>query len=606
MADLKLLLFGEPHLTYQGKSVTIERRKALALLAYLAVVDQPQSRDVLCGLLWPGSDLEHARASLRSALSALVAAAPPTWLDKAHDTLAVNHEAIWIDIDAFLEYLSGSRVHNHAPTKVCAECEPLLVQAVDLYPADFLGSFSLAQCAEFEDWRMMQRQWLRGELSHVLGRLSAYYSDQGDFDTALERARQWLALDQLHEPATRQIMRLCAITGQRAEALRQYEQCVELLDSELATLPEDETTQLYQAIQANRAPRGRSDSASNGPVTGILPPLPTLIVGRETAFRELKGRLGIPSKAELRPVTIVQGWPGVGKSTTVAALAHDPDITQSFSDGVLWASFGERPAILAELTAWAEALRLGERDRTRNLDELTAQLTAVLRERRMLLILDDVWDAAHAAPFRVGGKACALVLTTRLNSVAQQLAPTASDVYRIPVLEEAPALDLLGQLSPETVRQYPQEALQLIRDLEGLPLAIQVAGRLLHSEARLGWGIANLLTERRAGASLLSAHVPSDMTGAGRDTSPTVAALLQRSTDALDAETRRRFATLGLFVPKPATFGLQAMALAWDVPDARPTCRVLVNRGLLEPISGGRFQMHALLVLHARSLLKDL
>ena len=66
-----------------------------------------------------------------------------------------------------------------------------------------------------------------------------------------------------------------------------------------------------------------------------------------------------------------------------------------------------------------------------------------------------------------------------------------------------------------------------------------------------------------------------------------------------------RFALLGLFVPKPATFDLGAMAAAWDTADARPTARVLVNRGLLEPLSGGRFQMHALLVLHAKSLLKE-
>jgi hypothetical protein len=62
-----------------------------------------------------------------------------------------------------------------------------------------------------------------------------------------------------------------------------------------------------------------------------------------------------------------------------------------------------------------------------------------------------------------------------------------------------------------------------------------------------------------------------------------VAALLQRSTDLLDKETRQRFAYLGLFVPKPATFDLDAMAVAWSVTDPRPTARLLVNRGLLEP-----------------------
>jgi hypothetical protein len=179
-------------------------------------------------------------------------------------------------------------------------------------------------------------------------------------------------------------------------------------------------------------------------------------------------------------------------------------------------------------------------------------------------------------------------------------------VYRLSVLSAAHALELLSKLTPETVSGFPDEARELVSDLEGLPLALQVAGRLLHSEARLGWGVRDLLAELRAGARLLSAQPPSEVAVVGRDTSPTIAALLQRSTAALEVETRQRFALLGLFVPKPATFSLEAMAVAWDVADPRPAVRQLVDRGLLEPISGGRFQLHALLVLHARSLLEEI
>jgi hypothetical protein len=192
-----------------------------------------------------------------------------------------------------------------------------------------------------------------------------------------------------------------------------------------------------------------------------------------------------------------------------------------------------------------------------------------------------------------------------LNDVAIALAPTALDLYRLPVLTDHAALELLGQLAPDTTKQYPNAARELVRDLEGLPLAIHVAGRLLHSEAQLGWGVRELLIEIRRGAGLLTARAPSDMLGATVDTTPTVAALLKRSTDVLDAETRLCFAYLGLFVPKPASFDLDAMAIAWNVVDPRPSARVLVSRGLLEPVGGGRFQMHSLLVMHARSLLEE-
>jgi hypothetical protein len=223
----------------------------------------------------------------------------------------------------------------------------------------------------------------------------------------------------------------------------------------------------------------------------------------------------------------------------------------------------------------------------------------------MLLIVDDVWQVDHAVPFKVGGQACAMMLTSRLHEVALALASTAYDQYRLAVLTETAALELLAHLTPETVAEYPSEARQLVRDLEGLPLAIQVAGRLLHHEAQFGWGVGDLLRELQEGVRLLQARAPSDM-GLGRETSPTIAALLKRSTDALDADLQYRFALLSMFVPKPATFDLDAMKGAWNVADPKPTARTLVNRGLLDPLHGGRFQVHALLVLHARSLLEQM
>src|SRR5687768_6082070 len=96
-----------------------------------------------------------------------------------------------------------------------------------------------------------------------------------DFESALMYARRWLALDPLHEPAHRTLMSLYAASGQRTEAVRQYHQCVELLDAELATLPEDETNQLYASIQSENTayPVVQAESQQ----TSILPKLPSLV-----------------------------------------------------------------------------------------------------------------------------------------------------------------------------------------------------------------------------------------------------------------------------------------------------------------------------------------
>jgi tetratricopeptide (TPR) repeat protein len=284
------------------------------------------------------------------------------------------------------------------------------------------------------------------------------------------------------------------------------------LNTELATPPDDETIRLYNLILHGQTPLPPATAAATPTTTSVLPPLPPLVIGRDGALKEIKGRLGIGG-ADMRPTTVIQGWPGVGKSSIVALLAHDRDVAQRFPDGILWASLGENPSMLSQIAAWAEALSLSEPGRTGTIEEISAQLTAVLRDKRMLLIVDDVWRAEHATPFRVGGQMCAMVVTTRLNDIAISIAPTASDMYRLPVLTDRAAFELLSQLTPETTREHPTEARDLARNLEGLPLAITVAGRLLHSEARLGWGVRELLIELGMGSSLLRALPPSDMLG---------------------------------------------------------------------------------------------
>lgn len=345
------------------------------------------------------------------------------------------------------------------------------------------------------------------------------------------------------------------------------------------------------------------------PRPGSAPPLPTLIIGREQDMAELKTRLGIT--AEEKPsapqiLTAVRGWPGVGKTTLASALAYDESVIKGFPDGVLWVSLGQNPNILSELATWGRALGTDDLLRVRTAEEASSQLRAMLRNKRLLLIIDDVWDSKQAIPFMVGGKTCATLITTRINQVANELAPTPRDIYRLDQLTEEKALELLSALAPTVVTAHPDKSLELVKELEGLPLAIQVAGHMLNVEASLGFGVIDLIRELREGAKLLSAKAPADRTDLANETTPTVAVLLQRSTDHLDSLTRDCYAYLGAFAPKPATFDLAAMKAVWQVEDPKPIARTLVDRGLLEPVpTTGRFQMHAVLVMHAKSLLTE-
>jgi hypothetical protein len=336
---------------------------------------------------------------------------------------------------------------------------------------------------------------------------------------------------------------------------------------------------------------------------GIAPPLPPFIfIGREGALEDIKRHLGnAGGSAGRNNTTVVRGWPGVGKTTLVGVIGHDRDIANMFPQGVLWTSLEQNPNVLSEMARWGGELGADDILRAPTVNEATASLAAALRHRRMLLIVDDVWDTAHAVPFtRVVGEQCALLITTRLPKVAEALVTDDNKIYVLPVLTEEDALNLLRILAPSVVEQHQDECRALVRDLECLPLALHVAGRLLKSESKLGWGVTDLIDEIREGAKLLPAPAPNDRIEGGMI--PTVSALLMKSTNTLDEFTRECFAYLGVFAPKPATFDLSAMKAVWLVDDPKPIVRKLVEHGLLEPVGSGRFQMHRILVDHAAAL----
>lgn len=341
------------------------------------------------------------------------------------------------------------------------------------------------------------------------------------------------------------------------------------------------------------------------PPPGIGPPLPGLIfIGRENSLTDVKGLLDVArTTASENNLTVVRGWPGVGKTTLVGVLGRDPEILKSFPDGVLWTSLEQAPELISKLAEWGRVLGTDELLKTPTINEATVKLAALIRNKRMLLIVDDIWNPAHAVPFlkASAGSKCTLLATTRLTSVAEELTADEKRIYVLPVLTEENALILLGHLAPGIVEQHPNECRELVRDIEFLPLALHVAGRLLKAEAKLGLSVVDLITGIREGAKLLPE--PSPLDRAEGATIPTVAALLQRSTNNLDEQTRDCFAFLGVFAPKPATFDLAAMRAVWELDDPRPIVRTLVGHGLLERVGAGRFQMHALLVQHARSLL---
>ncbi|MEZ4867809.1 MAG: tetratricopeptide repeat protein [Caldilineaceae bacterium] len=392
MATLMLTLFGSPTVTVDKQPVHIGRRKALALLAYLAVTQRPQSRAHLAALLWPEYDEAGARAELRRALSTLNQALGSAWLaaDRNQVTLVAN-ENLQVDVLIFRAYLAAAR---HKAT----DRHATLLAAVALAQATLLSGFTVDDAPDFEEWQRFEAAALQRELAWALDQLSQPHADQEPV-RAIAFATRWLALDPLDEAAQRRLMTLHALAGDPSAAYRQYQICKDLLARELGVPPAAETTALYAQIRdgsfpptAPHSPRSTLQSPpsnSHAPLsTAQSPPhnLPapvTPLIGRNHELEKLHELLADPTR---RLVSVI-GPGGIGK-TRVALQAARQALTERVArwrDGVY----------LVNLTAvddWSQLATAVATMLPLTLQGSTApehQLLTYLRGKKMLLVLDN-------------------------------------------------------------------------------------------------------------------------------------------------------------------------------------------------------------------------
>lgn len=116
-----------------------------------------------------------------------------------------------------------------------------LKQGVALYRDDLLSGFT-------DDWALRERELQRRRCLNGLARLMHLAVLQEDLAAAIGCAQQILDRDPLREDIHRELMRLFLSSGQRAMALRQFEQCRTVLRKELAIQPMRETLAVYQQI----------------------------------------------------------------------------------------------------------------------------------------------------------------------------------------------------------------------------------------------------------------------------------------------------------------------------------------------------------------------
>ena len=246
--------------------------KRLALLAYLAVATPRgfHRRDTLLALLWPELDAERARAALRKTVHHLRRAlGDDVLLRRGDDELGLAPDRFWCDAAALEAHLAaGERA-----------------AAVELYRGDLLPGVFIAEASEFERWLEERRAALRRSVVDAARALAEQDAARGDPFAAIGWTRRSLALEPLDERATRRLLTLLREVGDRAGALRTYDEFARRLAAELEVEPSAETEALVRELRAERgAERGAERPA---PLVSVAPPAAAAEPGRDARERSL-------------------------------------------------------------------------------------------------------------------------------------------------------------------------------------------------------------------------------------------------------------------------------------------------------------------------------
>lgn len=448
---------------------------------------------------------------------------------------------------------------------------------------------------------------LRQELTGVLLRYAEVACALGQHHQVLPRLRALADAEPFNEPAHAQLMIALARSGQRAAALRVYQDVRTRLDRELGIYPGEELAETYvrvlrQDVLAWNGERTRARPAALSAAGRVVPR--QLRAGRRSFVgraRELAALSALADSAGSDPrqtsgvtMAALTGMAGIGKTALAVYWAHH--VADRFPDGQLFVNLrgsgpSGRPLTPTEaVRGFLTGLGVPPMRIPADTEGQAALYRSLLAGRRMLIVLDNAENAEQIRPLLPGSPSCLVLITSR-NRLTGLAAAEGAHLISLGVLTDAESRELLASnLDAGQVMAESAAISELIALCGHLPLAL--CGVAARAAAGPGLPLTALAAEMRNTRGRLNALETGEAVTSVR----TVFSWSRAKLGSLAARVFRLLAVHpGPDITVPAVASLAALSLA----DAYPAVAELCEEHLLTEYVPGRYTCHDLLRSYA-------